>query len=289
MPRSTARPSDIYRLPEHVRQAPLRPSPEPPPPPSRFPAWMGVAGVVAAVLVVLGLVLGGTVANTGNEPLVDVVTEDHAIAALTLYGAQVSAIEELRRREDIFAAPGPGAAASVAAQGVRQSQRALNAARKVVGANPLASGYWNSGAHSEVIEDLRRLSQHADLIALLTSTHDTLYSGTGSIPLAEARDRINAAVTGRPQPGPLVAWGNALLEQMEERSRRDEAERARANAGAQWAFEVTKVEPAAVRLLHNYIARQSPATISGLRGHPVAGPALAALERDRGPLDQLVQ
>ncbi|MPZ73756.1 MAG: hypothetical protein GEU74_11080 [Nitriliruptorales bacterium] len=284
MARTTARPSDIYRLPEHARPVPPRAAPPEPPQRSRFPGWMRAAGAVAAVLVVVGIVRGSNIATTGDAQLVDVVSEDHATAALTLYGAQASTIEQLREREDIYGNPGPGATSAIAAEGIRQSQRALNDAREVAGADPLAAGYWNSAAHSEVIEDLRGLREQAELIALLTATHDTLYSGAGSIPLPEARDRLNGAFSDSSQPTPMRQWADALLEEMEERDRVSEATQAREATGDLWRFEVKKVEPAADRLLHHYVARLSPATINGLRGHPVAGPALELLERDRGPV-----
>src|SRR5687768_9118137 len=102
----TARPSDLYRLPD-ARRAASDSASEPPPPRRRFPAWLGVALVLAVVLVVSGLIGTTAAPNTGTAPLVDIVREDQAIAALALYGAQADAIAELKQRQDIYALPGP--------------------------------------------------------------------------------------------------------------------------------------------------------------------------------------
>jgi hypothetical protein len=283
----TARPSDIYRLPEHARPEPVRPHiPSAPPPPPRFPRWIAVVAVIiATALIGTGLIRAATVANTGDGPLVDVVSEDHAVAALKLYGAQASTLEKLRAREDIFEPPGPSDTAAVVADGMRRSQEALDAARKIVGADPLASGYWNSGEHTELLEEFASLHREADEIALLTNTHDTLYGGSGAIPLPQARERIIAMFTSSMLRPPIEDWGQALLEQLERQDRRDAAFQARAATGSLWAFEIKRVEPAAERLLHNYVSQLPAPTVEGLRGHPVAGPAIEILESKRGPID----
>jgi hypothetical protein len=280
-----ARPSDIYRLPEHTRQAPLRPSTPPPEPPPRLPKWIPVAGAIAGLLVVGGFIAAATDANTGNAPLVDVVTEDHAVAALTLYGAQASTIEKLQVREDILAPPGPGDAAALLANGIRTTQSSLDAAREVVGANPLATGYWNSGAHSDILEEFNRLNRDAQDIAILAATHDTLYGGSGAIPLGQARNQIIGMGLSSASRPPLEDWANALLAQLERRDSRDAAMQAQAATVSLWAFEIKRLEPAAERLLHNYVSQLPPATVDGLHGHPVAGPALKILEAKRGPID----
>ena len=279
-----ARPSDIYRLPEHTRQAPPRPNTPAPEPPPRFPRWIAVVGVVAALLVVIGVIQAVDEANTGDAPLVDVVTEDHAVAALTLYGAQASTIQKLQVREDVLAPPGPGDTAAVLADGIRKTQTALDAARGIVGANPLATGYWNSGAHSDVVEEFHSLNREAEDIAVLAATHDTLYGGSGAIPLSQARDQILAMGASSDHRPPLDDWAGALLNQLERRDSRDAALQAQAATVSLWAFDIRRLEPAAERLLHNYVSQLPPTTVDGLHGHPVAGPALEILESKRGQI-----
>lgn len=278
MPRA-ARPSDIYRLPKQTR-ASQSPFPEPDPPPRRrFPAWVAVAGVLAVALIISGLVRGATeAAAPGNVPLVDVVSEDQAIAALRLYGAQASTIDDLQRREDIYASPGPGAAAGVARRGLEQVQAALTDARRMPGADPLAAAYWNSPEHVAVIDELNGSYVDARDISLLAATHDTLFSGSGAIQLPAAYDQLNGRFESR-RHSSLNQWASALVEQMEDRNRVAEAAAAREATGQSWARQVRSLRPAATAELVAYIEGLPPVTVDGLRGHPVAGPALRLLEQ----------
>lgn len=274
----SARPSDLYRLPDARRAAPGSGESEPPPPRRRFPAWLGVALVLAAVLVVSGLI--GTTAspNTGSAPLVDVVREDQAIAALALYGAQADAIAELQERQDIYALPGPRDAAQVARRGANEAQRTLDAARKLVNPDPLVAQYVQHQDHVAVTASLAELAAIGDMIAVLSLTHETLYSGQGSIPLAEASTQISSLVGSGGTPAPLREWGGALLDQLEDRPSAVAANDARAGSQRLWASKVQDLEPAAVAELQTYLAGLPPVMIQGLRGHPVAGPALKRLE-----------
>lgn len=275
----SARPSEVYRLPQATDPAPT-PPPTPPPPQRRFPIWIGVAGLLGVVLAASGLVRGGGAAP-GQAPLVDIVSEDHAIAALDLYGVQATTIAQLRERSDIYAPPGPPDAERVARDGTAQTQRALDAARAIGDADPLASGYWNAGSHSNLIIELEQVRAEAEVIALLTATHDTLYSGTGSIPLPQAYKHISAALAGQQWTPALTTWGRALLDQMEERDRVSEAVAARENAGQLWSARVQNLQPAATSELLDYVNGLPGATVEGLRGHPIAGPALQRLEREQ--------
>ena len=281
MVRST-RPSDVYRLPEAQRPSPA-PPPEQPPQPSRrrFPLWAGVAALLAVVLVLSGLVRGSGTTTTGEAPVVDIVSEDQAIAALGLHAAQVSVVDDLRQREDIYANPGPRDAAARAAKGLRATQQALDAARELPGADRLAAEYYRDAGHPEFIAALDRARTEADLIALLNATHETLYSGTGAISVQEAYDQITGAFTGTRRARPLTEWAQALVEQMEDRDRLEAANAGRAAAAELWRARIAGLEAPAVDELRQYIEGLPAITIAGLRGHPVAGPGLEYLERDR--------
>ena len=274
-----ARPSDVYRLPEQQRRtsAPEEPQPQPR---RRIPLWAAVAGLLAVVLAASGLVRGASTTMTGEAPVVDIVSEDQAIAALALYDAQVSAIDDLKQRRDIFAGPGPRDAAMAADAGARKTQDRLSAARDIAGADPLATAYYNAAGHPAVIDQLRALGVGADLVNLLASTHDTIYDGSGSIPLNEAYEQITGNFTDTSQPPALRRWATALLEQMEERDRAAEAAAARAETAELWASTVAGLEPAAVDALRAYVQGLPAVTIEGLRGHPLAGPGLKHLDRD---------
>ena len=279
MPRA-ARPSDVYRLPEHTRP-PTSAGPPPGPPTRRFPVWVGVAGVLAAALIISGLVRGATeAAAPGNVPLVDVVSEDQAIAALRLFGAQAATINALRERTDIYANPGPRDAAQTARRGAAEVDKALAAARNVVNPQPLLRTYVQSHDHPAVARRIAEAASLADTIAVLASAHDTLYSGTGSIPLEQAYTQLSNIASGGAIDPAIDRWARALLLQMEDRNRVQEAVEARAASQQVWADTITALRPAAVAELQTYLGALPPVTVQGLRGHPVAGPGLRLLEQD---------
>jgi hypothetical protein len=243
--------------------------------------WAGVAGVFAVVLIASGLLRGSGTTTTGEAPVVDIVSEDQAIAALGLYAAQVSVVEDLRAREDIYANPGPGDAAQRATRGLRETQEALDTARDIPGADRLAADYYRAAEHPEFIAALDRIRTEAQLIALLTATHDTLYSGSGTIAVQDAYDQITGAFTGTRRPRPLTEWAQALVEQMEERGRLAEANAGRDAAAELWRVRISRLRPGAVDDLRRYVEGLPAITVEGLRGHPVAGPGLEYLDRDQ--------
>lgn len=206
----TARPSDIYRLPDQAPQTAWGGKPEEPPqgPRRRFPAWIGVAGVLAVILVASGLIGGTTAPTSEDAPLVDIISEDQAIAALALYGAQSSTIDDLRDRVEIFSGQGPAAAAGIAGRGANQVQRTLDAARAVNNPDPLFSAYVGHAGHAQTHQSLANISVTAETIALLNAAHDSIYSGSGSIPVEVAYERIGAAVAGDARRGRCTpgAW-----------------------------------------------------------------------------------
>jgi len=247
---------------------------------------MAVAGVIAAGLIIAGLVRGATGAAPGDVPLVDIVSEDQAIAALRLYGAEAFTIDEIRTRADIYAAPGPHDAAQVLVRGADDVKDALEAAQKVPNGDALFSTYVNDDSHPTLRGFFGDDAQLAGKIALLSDTHDTLYSGTGSVPLGEASTRLNNIVADGSTPSPLHDWAIALLEQMEDRNRVQQAAEARAASQHLWASAIQSLEPIGVAELQTYINGLPAVTVDGLRGHPVAGPPLRRLEQQSREVSQ---
>lgn len=282
------RPSDVYRLPDEPRRPSAAQPEKPPPPRRRLPLWVGVAGLLAVVLVLSGLVRSSGSTTTGQAPIVDIVSEDQAIAALALHAAQASVVEDLKARQDIYANPGPGAAAARARRGVGATQKALDTARDIPGADRLAADYYRAAEHPQFIAGLARVRAEAGVIALLAATHDTLYSGSGTIAVQDAYDQIAGTFAGTRWARPLTQWANALMEQMEDRDRLAEANAGRQAAGELWRIRVGALEPAAVDELREYIHGLPAVTVEALRGHPVAGPGLDHLERDRRQVSQRV-
>lgn len=238
--------------------------------------WLVVAGLTAFVLVVAGLVRGGTGALPDDAPVVDVVSEDQAIAALALYHTEARAVDALQTAADILAPPGPPAAAAAAGQAAGAVQTALERARAQPGPDPLVAAYWNDGGHTSFVDHLTTLRTEAELVALLAATHDTIYGGAGAIPLRDAQERMLSAF-GSARPAPLVAWAEALLYQLEDADRRDAAAQARETTRRWWAGRVMTLSPPAVDRLTTYVDALPRTTRRGLRGNPVAGPAIEHL------------
>ena len=285
----TARPSDIYGQPQHTPQvaSPLPPPGAPPPPGRRVPLWLWVALALGVALLASGLVgSGGRGASPITDaPLVDVVSEDQAIAALALYDAEARTIAQLEQRAEIYSGGGPPAAAAVARQGAASVQSALDNARSVPDADPLFMAYVGNGGHVVTQQSLATAAATAETIALLSATHASVYGGTGEIAVDEAYQSISAAVSSGRTPGALHFWGVALLEQIENRPRLPEASQARAQTQQYWTNFVRQVDPAAVSELLTYLDGLPEVTVEGLRGHPVAGPALERLDEAAGEVN----
>lgn len=278
----TARPSDIYGKPQHNPHVarPAAPSGPPPPRGRRVPAWLWVAVALAVALVVSGLIggRGPGPPPVADAPLVDIVSEDQAVAALALYAAEADTIDQLSERQKIYEGGGPPAAAGVARRGAASVQSALEKARAVPGGDPLYTDYVGNGGHVVAQQSLTTAGAIAETIALLSAAHESIYSGTGEIGIDEAYQAISAAVSSGRTPGALNFWGVALLEEIENRPRHQEAAQARVQSAEYWANFVAHMEPAATPELTTYINGLPAVTVEGLRGHPVAGPALQRLE-----------
>lgn len=113
------------------------------------------------------------------------------------------------------------------------------------------------------------------------STHDSIYAGSGAIAMEDAYQSISGVIAAGDAPESVLRWAIALIEQIENRPRSDQAFEARADTAAYWAALVASLEPAAVAELQTYVNGLPAVTVEGLRGHPVAGPALDRLEQTR--------
>ena len=270
------RPSDVFRLPgAGDDEPPAAPHPERP---GRGRVWVGVV-----LLLVTGVGIAGVGASRSGgggttTPVVDIVSEDQVIAALTLYGAQADAVRALAKRRDVYAGGGPPAAAGAASEALGKLTQALQQARAQTGADPLVSTYWNDGNHLLFVDVLANVAATAELIAVLTATHDTLFSGSGQIPLDEAHQRLVSMFGEGRQEAPLTAWAQALLGQLEGKDRAAESAAGKAGAAQLWQSKVDALQPQSVDALRTYLGALPPSTLRAVRGHPVAGPALRELE-----------
>jgi hypothetical protein len=267
-----ARPSDLYRLPGHRVHRPEEAHDEERPR-SRWPAATG-----AALLLVVGLGLVLAPRATPDGPVVDIVSEDQAVAALQLYAAQAAVVADLRAQSDIFAPPGPPQAARRAAEGVEEVERALQAAQGEPGPDPLVAEYWYADDHRDFLERLRMTGETAGQVSVLAATHDTLYGGSGSIPLQEAQHRIASEFQSTPNAGVLAEWGETLLREIDGAEVAGRAADLREDVRGQWPAWIEELWPLpAEETLRTYVAGLPQTTVDGLRGHPVAGPALERL------------
>lgn len=233
------------------------------------------------VVVAGGAVLADSLPDSGvpNEAEgTDVVTEDQAVAALGLYAAEVAAVDDLGSRGDPFAPPGPGDAARAAGDHADAVAEAIATARAEPNPDPLAADYWDEPAHEALVTELRELQAHAEGLALLAGTHDTVYTGAGAVDPQEAQQALtNRYGSGEAQPGDR--WAQALLAELDGTPAAEEASRGRDEAGRQWQAAVDALSPAAVDALRASIAGLPPSVRDALTGHPVAGPALERLDR----------
>jgi hypothetical protein len=283
--RRPSRPSAVHGPLRSTSTAP-RPDPQPPAqePQRGIPRGLVAAGVVALALLVGGAGLsapGGDPAPAG--PLVDVVTEDQAVAAFALFNAEVDAVEALAPTADVYAPPGPGAAAEAAQEAADEVSAALANARGLQGADPRAAAYWSNAEHHALLDALRDSATLAREIALLAAAHDTLYDGSGAIPLHEAQQQLTSLFGTGVAPAALQEWGRALLVEIDGGTGAGEALRARGETEGLWAQRVTSLGVAAEPALRAYVAAIAPQTVSALRGHPVAGRALDRLGTTGGP------
>lgn len=267
------RPSQVHRLPA--------PNGEPPPP--QAPQRRGrrgpllVVGTAAAALLLLAMLT-----DTGPRPPqlvpLDITSEDEAVAALGLFAAQDAATAAIGPQ--ILGQPGPQEMARKARTGAESAAVALRHARSQPASGGLAAAYWSSPGHDWLVGELRNLADLADDIGLLAAVHDTLYGGAGLIAADEAEHAlVNRFRAGRPPATALAGWSDLLLAELDGHDATAPATQARRATEQHWAQAAARARPPDVDRLRDYVASLHPALLEGLRGHPVAGPALDRLRR----------
>jgi hypothetical protein len=287
----TLRPSDVFGPPEG-RARPAR-SPDDaggtgPAGPAghaargqQGPRWPLLAGLAVLAVVVAGFLAAPSQVGEGGIPpaVVDVVSEDQAIAALALYRAQAETHRALAVERSLDTPPGPGPIVQAAEHGVALVRQRLDEARSFEGADPAVSRYWTSADHDGLLQRLEGALREIGEINLLTLIHDSIYDGAGSFPLDQAElELASRYATGTAdRDGPLLSWGRALLGEFEGLDGRATAEQARANADTWWAQRAATLQPVEGDPLRAYIGGLPPSTVRGLEGHPLAGPALEHL------------
>lgn len=275
-----ARPSDVHRLPDKP-DARAAVDDDQVATPRRPPLlWLVLAALLAAGLIAAGAVRGARPATPSDQRLADVVDENQAVAVLALYEAEASVASALHQRRDPYTPPGPGDAAIVAERGRDEVQRRLEAARRQATTNPVAARYAATAGHAGFVRRLDELGHEAEQIALLAAAHDTIYDGRGAVPLSNAQHQMTSLFSDGARPRPFAAWARALLDEIDGRDRRLQAEQARAATRDYWAAQLERMRLPAEGLLLEYVTALPDATVRSLRDHAVAGPALARLPVD---------
>jgi hypothetical protein len=274
------RPSQVYGPPGTPR--PPRPATQPGRSArTRRPRWpLVIAAAVLAAAVIGVLVAPDQVGEGGIPPaVVDVVSEDQAIAALALYRAEAEARAALLVDRSLYTPPGPSVLVTAAETAAAEVRNRLAAARDLRDADPTVRSYWAAGEHDDLVERLERLVIAIREINLLAATHDSIYDGAGQVSLpAAAQELTSRYLTGtEDESAPMGAWGRALLAELDGADERPRAEAARAAADAWWRERAAALEPPALEPLRAYLGGLPESTVRGLEGHPLAGPGLAQL------------
>jgi hypothetical protein len=277
--RATFRPSDVYG-PPGAPEAPRRPvEADDDGGPARR-RWPLLAGLAVLVLLVAAVLAGPREVGEGGvaPALVDIVSEDQAIAALALHRSQAEAQAGLAVPRSLYTPPGISPVRRAAESSVTDVRARLVQARGVPDADPAVRAYWGAGEHDAYVDRLDVLRRAIDDIGLLAATHDSIYDGAGAIPLGEAQLALASRyLTGTDEQGPMTDWGLALLAELDGVESRAAAEDGRARTDAWWQERTAALEPAALDPLRSYLGGLPPATLRGLEGHPLAGPGLADL------------
>jgi hypothetical protein len=276
----TMRPSDVFGPPDGRHRSAPGPE-EDDRDAARGPRWPLLAGLAVLAIIVAGFVAAPSEVGEGGVPpaIVDVVSEDQAIAALALHRAQAETYQALAVDRSLYTPPGPGPVVQAAEQGVQLVRQRLEEARMLSNADPAASRYWSSADHDALLQHLEQAMRDIGEVNLLALIHDSVYDSAGAIPLDRAElELASRYATGTAdRDGPLLPWGRALLGEFEGFDGRATAEQARAHADSWWQERVAALQPVATEPLRAYIGGLPPSTIRGLEGHPLAGPGLEQL------------
>jgi hypothetical protein len=249
--------------------------------PPRRPRWAALAGV--AVLAIVGAAVLGAPDDVGEggiaPAVVDVVSEDQAIAALAIYRAQAEARDSLLLDRSLYAPPGPSVLIREAEDAANEVRARLDAARSIPDADPTVRSYWAANEHDDYVQRLELAVVGIREINLLAATHDTIFDGAGAVSLPSAEQELTSRyLTGTvDESTPLAEWGRALLAELDGADDRGRAETARAATDAWWAERASELAPPATEPLRAYLGGLPSSTLTGLEGHPLAGPGLSRL------------
>lgn len=279
------RPSDVYGPPGST-QSPVE-EPSATPSRTRVPSWLVPAGLLVLAALALGVVIApDELTSDGVSPaLVDVVSEDQAIAALGLYGAQVEAASALQPDGSVFAQPGADVIWRTSRSALHTVSTRLSDARDQPMPDPTVAAYWSSTSHDALLRALDERVEDVRLLSLLEATHGTLYDGAGQVDLVQVRQELLSRTDTGMASGPLARWAGALLDELDGADRFSVALQARADTEAWWHEHVAAIGPVESEVLASYIAGLPPSTVRGLEGHPVTGPALTHLRSVHPGLD----
>jgi hypothetical protein len=278
--RTTPRPSEVFGrpgVPTPVPSGAERPADRPA---RRRPRWPAIAGLAVLAVVGIALLAAPSQVGEGGVPpaVVDVVSEDQAIAALALYRAQAEAQEALAVGRSLYAPPGPSVVRVAADDAAAVLDQRLAAARAIGDADPAVRAYWSDPAHDDLRARLKGAAVAIAEVNLLVAVHDTIYDGAGSIPLESAQFELTSRyLTGQAPATPMADWGRALLDELDGADARGAAEEARARTDAWWAEQAGQLSPVATEALRAYLGGLPESTLRGLEGHPLAGPGLTRL------------
>lgn len=279
-PSQVSGPSRVFGRPE---TAAAPPTPDAPRPPRRGGRLRGTLVVVLLLALVGGtgaLVAPDEVGEGGVPPArVDIVSEEQAIAALALYGAQAEVYDEFARIDSLYAPPGPVALIERLRDGAVESERRRFEARGLPEQDTAFREYAERADHAFFHSGLMDSWRTTGEISLLLAVHDSLYDGAGSIQLPDAQLQLTSLFeTGTTVSGPHLEWGQSLLAEVDGQDRRADAERLRVETDHWWRGAVLEhARPAAQEPLRAYLGGLPEPTLTGLEGHPVAGPALQRL------------
>lgn len=217
----------------------------------------------------------------GDGVIVDVATEDQAIAILNLYQAQADALRELqyppnggfddparvlRSTQELTA---------IANRGATTITAALRQARSTRTTEPLVERYIDAGDHQRLIGNLEVVADGATAIEELEALHQALIEGGGESAASRAPATLQQPVPSAAYS--YAAWAEALMEHRDGTDSATRAEQARAATVRAWWERVRQLEPGSMAELHFALRALPDTTIAALRDHPVAGPALQRL------------
>jgi hypothetical protein len=222
-----------------------------------------------------------------GDGVVDVAAEDQAIAMLGLYRSEVDVLSDLLYPPNGgFDDPDrvlsqPQQLSATASRGAQSVSAALRSARSTSETQPLVERYLYGSDHDRLVDNLGTVAAEATAIELLESAHQAVIEGSGPPPSPSELRRLasRSSTLGDAYAG----WAQALGEHTRGSDRSAQAQQARAATVRSWWDRVRRLQPGSQAELHFALRALPDATITALRGHPVAGPALQRLDSTGTP------